>query len=102
MALHSALGLLFLGGGRYTIDTSPAGVAALVVSLFPRYPRDTEDNRYHLQALRHMYVLAVQPRCLQARDVDTGKPCYVSRLSEFASCAPSQLLGRLSGRCLWT
>ena len=33
-------------------------------------------SRYHLQALRHLVVLAVQPRLLVPVDVDTLKPCY--------------------------
>ncbi|RXN09443.1 anaphase-promoting complex subunit 1-like protein [Labeo rohita] len=47
MAHHMALGLLFLGGGRY-----------------------------HLQALRHLAVLAAEPRLLVPVDVDSLKPCY--------------------------
>lgn len=33
-------------------------------------------NRYHLQALRHLYVLAAEPRLLVPVDVDTNTPCY--------------------------
>ncbi|TKS85950.1 Anaphase-promoting complex subunit 1 [Collichthys lucidus] len=47
MAHHMALGLLFLGGGSY-----------------------------HLQALRHLAVLAAEPRLLVPVDVDSLKPCY--------------------------
>lgn len=32
--------------------------------------------RYHLQALRHLYVLAAEPRLLVPVDVDTNMPCY--------------------------
>lgn len=32
--------------------------------------------RYHLQALRHLCVLAAEPRLLVPVDVDTLKPCY--------------------------
>jgi anaphase-promoting complex subunit 1 len=77
MALNMALGLLFLGGGDKTIGTDNQSVAALVVALFPRYPSNTTDNRYHLQAFRHLYVLAVKPRCVAAVDVDSGAPSYV-------------------------
>lgn len=35
-------------------------------------------NRYHLQAFRHLYVLAVEPRLLVPRDVITGRMCYVN------------------------
>ena len=54
-----------------------SSIAALVAALYPRYPLNTTDNRYHLQAFRHLYVLAVQPRCVEAIDVDTGSSCYV-------------------------
>ena len=32
--------------------------------------------RYHLQAFRHLYVLAVEPRLILPRDLGTGKLCY--------------------------
>ena len=32
---------------------------------------DTMDCRYHLQAFRHLYVLAVEYRCLELHDADT-------------------------------
>ncbi|GAB0094323.1 Anaphase-promoting complex subunit 1 [Sergentomyia squamirostris] len=73
MALHMALGFLFLGAGRYTLSTSPSAIAALVCSLFPKFPTHSNDNRYHLQAFRHLYVLAIEARLLLPRDVDTGK-----------------------------
>ena len=33
--------------------------------------------RYHLQAFRHLYVLATEPRVLVPREVDTNKACHV-------------------------
>jgi len=30
-----------------------------------------------LQAFRHLYVVAAEPRIVVPRDVDTGYPCYV-------------------------
>lgn len=33
-------------------------------------------HRYHLQALRHLYVLAAEPRLLTPVDVDSNTPCY--------------------------
>jgi anaphase-promoting complex subunit 1 len=65
------------GGGSSTIGNDNRSIAALVAALYPRYPLNTTDNRYHLQAFRHLYVLAVQPRCVEAIDVDTGMSCYV-------------------------
>ncbi|XP_072103052.1 anaphase-promoting complex subunit 1 isoform X1 [Mobula birostris] len=76
MATHMALGLLFLGGGRYSMCTSNSAIAALLCALYPRFPAHSTDNRYHLQALRHLYVLAAEPRLLVPVDVDTNTPCY--------------------------
>ncbi|KAK9766803.1 Anaphase-promoting complex subunit 1 [Basidiobolus ranarum] len=77
MASHMALGLLFLGGGNFTLGRSNKAIAALVISLFPRYPKDPSDNRSHLQALRHLWVLAIEPRCLVTRDIDTREACHI-------------------------
>ncbi|XP_030854571.1 anaphase-promoting complex subunit 1 [Strongylocentrotus purpuratus] len=77
MACSMAIGLLFMGGGRYTLSTSQESVAALITSLFPCFPGNSKGNRYHLQALRHLYVLAAEPRLILPKDVETGKPCYV-------------------------
>ena len=62
MAVHMGTGLLFLGAGSLTLGTSNECIVALLAACFPRFPLDTTDNRYHLQALRHLYVLAVRPR----------------------------------------
>ncbi|XP_068590515.1 anaphase-promoting complex subunit 1 isoform X2 [Cebidichthys violaceus] len=76
MAHHMGLGLLFLGGGRYTLSTSNSAIAALLCALYPHFPAHSTDNRYHLQALRHLAVLAAEPRLLVPVDVDSLKPCY--------------------------
>jgi anaphase-promoting complex subunit 1 len=73
MALSAAIGLLFLGGGMYTIGRSPEDVAAILTSFFPRFPMDSTDNKYHLQALRHMYVLAARQRHVEAFDIDSDE-----------------------------
>jgi anaphase-promoting complex subunit 1 len=73
MAIHMALGFLYLGAGRYTISRRPQAIAALICALFPKFPTHSNDNRYHLQALRHLYVLAVEPRLFLPRDIDSGK-----------------------------
>lgn len=73
MGIHMALGFLFLGAGRYTISRRPQAIAALVCALFPKFPAHSNDNRYHLQALRHLYVLAVEPRLFLPRDLNSGK-----------------------------
>ncbi|XP_044258257.1 anaphase-promoting complex subunit 1 [Tribolium madens] len=78
LAMHMALGLLFLGGGRYTLSNSPENIAALICAFYPKFPTHSNDNRYHLQAFRHLYVLAVEPRLIIPKDVHSGKCCYAS------------------------
>lgn len=73
MAYASAIGLLFLGGGSCTLGNEPSDIAALIISMFPRVPIFTHDNRYHLQALSHLYALAVKERKVEAIDVDSNE-----------------------------
>ncbi|KAG6820526.1 hypothetical protein H0H93_015697 [Arthromyces matolae] len=77
VATHMAIGLLFLGGGRFTLGTSDAAIASMVAAFFPRTHTLSSDNKSYLQALRHLWVLAVEPRCLIVRDVDTGQVVYL-------------------------
>ncbi|CAN0909752.1 Anaphase-promoting complex subunit 1 [Linum grandiflorum] len=77
MAVSMAIGFLFLGGGMRTFSTSNGAIAALLISLYPRLPTGPNDNRCHLQALRHLYVLATEARWVQTVDVDSGLPVYV-------------------------
>ncbi|KAI0790915.1 hypothetical protein C8Q75DRAFT_758459 [Abortiporus biennis] len=74
---HVSLGLLFLGGGRYTLGTSDGAIACMLAAFFPRFPQISSDNKTYLQALRHLWVLAVEPRCLITRDVDTKEVVYL-------------------------
>ena len=76
-----ALGFLYLGGGRLSLSTSPEAIAALVCACYPKFPTHSNDNRYHLQAMRHVYVLATQPRLLvplESAGSAPMRPCYAS------------------------
>lgn len=77
MATHMALGLLFLGGGRFTLGNSDASIACMIAAFYPHFPALSSDNRGYLPALRHLWVLATEPRCLVARDVDTKEVVYL-------------------------
>ncbi|KAH7290973.1 hypothetical protein KP509_30G071400 [Ceratopteris richardii] len=77
MAINMALGFLFLGGGTTTFATSNSAIAALLIALYPRFPTAPNDHRCHLQAFRHLYVLATEARYIETIDVDTGLPVYV-------------------------
>ena len=74
LATHMAIGALFLGGGTHTFGTSNRAVASLLCAFYPLLPTSVLDNRSHLQAFRHLWVLAAEPRCLIPRDVDTHRP----------------------------
>ncbi|XP_032780822.2 anaphase-promoting complex subunit 1 [Daphnia magna] len=78
MATHMALGFLYLGGGRLSLSTSPEAIAALVCACYPKFPTHSNDNRYHLQALRHLYVLATEPRLLMPIEIPNMQPCYTT------------------------
>jgi hypothetical protein len=77
MAVSMALGLLFMGLGLYTFSNNNEAIAALLCSFYPFYPTTTNDNRYHLQALRHLWVIAADSRWLMPIDVDKEEPCRV-------------------------
>ncbi|KAK1146660.1 Anaphase-promoting complex subunit 1 [Aspergillus melleus] len=77
MASHMAIGLLFLGGGSYTLGTSDLAIASLICSLYPIFPTTVLDNKCHLQAFRHLWVLAAEPRCLVPRDIDSRRPISI-------------------------
>jgi anaphase-promoting complex subunit 1 len=61
-AVALALGLLFLGGGAMTLSNEPQAAACLLLALWPTLPTSSTDNRRHLQALRHFYVLAARKK----------------------------------------
>uniref|UniRef100_W4VRH0 Putative anaphase-promoting complex apc subunit 1 meiotic check point regulator/tsg24 n=1 Tax=Corethrella appendiculata TaxID=1370023 RepID=W4VRH0_9DIPT len=73
MAVHMALGFLFLGAGSFTLSRTPEAIAVLICSIFPKFPTHSNDNSYHLQAFSHLYVLAIEPSLFLPRDMDTGQ-----------------------------
>eukprot|EP00899_Mesostigma_viride_P028297 jgi/Mesvir1/8652/Mv02596-RA.1 len=89
MAVSMALGFLFMGGGARTFCRSNEAIAALVVALFPVYPASPSDNRFYLQAFRHLYVLATENRAADAVDVDTRNPVPVPLAIQLAPDQPS-------------
>jgi anaphase-promoting complex subunit 1 len=71
-AIGLAFGLLFLSNGQFTLSRSEKAIAGLLSAVYPIFPQSAYDNRFHLQALRHFYVFALETRLLQARDIDSG------------------------------
>lgn len=72
MGIAMSIGLLFLAQGRASLKRDDISIAALIMSTCPRYPSRAKDNQSHLQVTRHLYVLAVEERFLQAIEVDSG------------------------------
>ncbi|KAI0179655.1 hypothetical protein GGR52DRAFT_587203 [Hypoxylon sp. FL1284] len=77
MATHMAMGALSLGCGTQTFNTSNLAIASLLVAFYPVFPDSVQDNKSHLQAFRHFWVLATDPRCLVTKDMATNAPVSV-------------------------
>jgi anaphase-promoting complex subunit 1 len=77
LAAHLAIGVLFLGNGAFTFGNSNIAVAALLCAFYPLFPTTVLDNKSHLQAFRHFWVLAVENRCIIPRDVETFRPTQI-------------------------
>ena len=73
LSAHLAIGTLFLGGGTYSFGTSNLAVASLLCAFYPLLPATVLDNKSHLQAFRHFWVLAAEARCLAVYDIDTRR-----------------------------
>ena len=61
MLTHMALGLLFLGKGRFSLGTSNSAIACIVAAFYPHFLVLLSDHRAYLPALRHLWVLVVEP-----------------------------------------
>ena len=71
MAAHLAIGILFLGGGTHALSTCKLAIASLLCAFYPLFPSSVLDNKVHLQAFRHFWVLAAEARCLIVHDIET-------------------------------
>ncbi|KAH9905946.1 hypothetical protein F4778DRAFT_685792 [Xylariomycetidae sp. FL2044] len=94
LATHMAMGALSLGCGTQTFNTSNVAIASLLVAFYPVFPDSVQDNKCHLQAFRHFWVLATDPRCLVTKDVATNAPISVPisiRLKNSASPADEEI-----------
>lgn len=78
LALEMAAGFLFLGNGSYTFGNKNFQIACLLMATYPIFPTDINDNKYHLQTLRHFYVLASEENLFNLLDVDTMKPVQLT------------------------
>ncbi|KAI8072429.1 hypothetical protein BC940DRAFT_344469 [Gongronella butleri] len=73
MAAHMALGLLFCGHGQYTLKNDMQSVASLLCAFYPFYPTQPDDQKYHLQAFRHLWIMALDQRWITTIDQASGE-----------------------------
>jgi len=102
-AIHMAIGLVFLGGGRASLSRSKESIAALMCAFYPRFSTKPDDNQYHLQAFRHLWVLAVEWRGLQVLDVDSRDLIHVPvtvNLCRHVDWAPPDTVMEVVSPCL--
>lgn len=78
VAVEMSIGLLFLGGGRSSLHRSNIAICSYVAAFYPILPSSTNDNRSHLQALRHLWVLGAEPRCIIPRESGKSQACLAS------------------------
>ncbi|CAO3610487.1 unnamed protein product [Cunninghamella blakesleeana] len=72
VSIHMSIGLLFLGHQGYTLSTrTMEGIIGLLASFYPFYPLTPDENRYHLQSLRHLWMLAIDTRWFIPVDINT-------------------------------
>lgn len=48
MAIHMALGFLYLGNGTFTFSRTSKAVAGLLCAVYPIFPSSASDNSRHL------------------------------------------------------
>jgi hypothetical protein len=70
-ALHIAIGIVNVGSGRYSFGQSNLSIAAMAIAFFPRFTNSCDDNDAYLQAWRHLWALALEPRCVTTIETDT-------------------------------
>ncbi|KAH8673521.1 hypothetical protein BX600DRAFT_378217 [Xylariales sp. PMI_506] len=91
MAAHMAIGVLSLGCGTQTFSTSNLAIASLLVAFYPVFPDQVQDNKSHLQAFRHFWVLAADPRCLVTKDVSTNAAISIPLTVKFRNGQPEEM-----------
>jgi hypothetical protein len=63
MAIHMAIGLLFLGGGMATLSQTNEAIAALLCAFFPVFPCNMADNKLHFQGAGRVVLGIPIPLC---------------------------------------
>lgn len=77
IAVHMAIGFLFLGNCQYSFSNSDFSIAAVLAAIYPKFPNSPSDNRFHLQAFRHLYILSLEKRLLITKDANHSTLVHV-------------------------
>eukprot|EP00920_Eleutheroschizon_duboscqi_P018477 GHVT01043986.1.p3 GENE.GHVT01043986.1~~GHVT01043986.1.p3 ORF type:complete len:179 (+),score=6.27 GHVT01043986.1:797-1333(+) len=64
--INQALGILFMGGGQYSLRHDRQAIAMLLLATYPfGNAAHPAEERHYLAANRHLYAIAVEKRSLQ-------------------------------------
>ncbi|CAF5183479.1 unnamed protein product, partial [Rotaria magnacalcarata] len=78
VSVSMSLGLLLLGGGRYGLRNDDDAIPILLAAFYPHFPMSSNDNRFHLQIFRHLYVMVCESRLMITKDVTNQQVCSLN------------------------
>ncbi|CAF0779487.1 unnamed protein product, partial [Didymodactylos carnosus] len=78
LSVSMAMGLLLLGGGRYGLQNNDDAIPILIAAFYPHFPVHSNDNRFHLQIFRHLYVMVCESRLMITKDASDHQICSVN------------------------
>ncbi|CAF3428235.1 unnamed protein product [Rotaria socialis] len=78
VSVSMSLGLLLLGGGRYGLRNDDDAIPILLAAFYPHFPMSSNDNRFHLQIFRHLYVMVCESRLMITKDVSNQQVCSLN------------------------
>ncbi|CAF0874777.1 unnamed protein product [Didymodactylos carnosus] len=78
LSVSMAMGLLLLGGGRYGLRNDDDAIPVLIAAFYPHFPVHSNDNRFHLQIFRHLYVMVCESRLMITKDASNHQICSVN------------------------
>ena len=73
LAVDHAIGMLFLGNGCVSLNSSLSSFPFLYISTFPQFNQHLNDNTSYLQPLRYLFVCSCENKIFELRDDDTNE-----------------------------
>lgn len=62
---------------RYGLRNDDDAIPILLAAFYPHFPMHSNDNRFHLQIFRHLYVMVCESRLMITKDVTSQHVCSV-------------------------